>query len=189
MNMPQLPLAKDRKSLISILPVLFAAMVTALSIISAAHASTPLQTGLGQIPLAPPGVPVMAGFGSFSNNSDEDVVVVSAKSNSFEKVEIHQTTVENDVARMRKIKELVVPAKETVELKHGAMHLMLKNPVAELTPGQHVLIELNLASGDKVTAHFEVMEGLHMKHKDSHDMKKMDHNDTDKKHEGHKLNN
>lgn len=189
MNMLQLPLAICRKSPVSLRPVLFAATMTALSIISVAHASTPLQTGLGQIPLPPPGVPAMAGFGRFSNSSDEDVVVVSAKSDAFEKVEIHQTTVENDVARMRKIKELVVPANGTVELKHGATHLMLKNPVAELAPGQHVLIELNLASGDKVTAHFEVMEGLHMKHKDSHDMKKMDHNDTDKKHEGHKLNN
>lgn len=172
------------KFVFSLLLVLFAG----LTMTFAASASTPLHTGLGQIPMAPPGVPVMAGFGSFTNKSNEDVVVLSAKSDAFEKVEIHQTTVENDVARMRKLKELVVPANETVELKHGAMHLMLKNPVAELTPGQHVLIELNLASGDTVTAHFEIIEGMHMKRKDGHDMKKMD-GGGDKKHEGHKLNN
>lgn len=164
-------------------------LLITMVIASQALASAPLQTSLGKIPLPPPGVPVMAGFGNWTNNTNQDVVVISAKSSSFEKVEIHQTTVKDDVARMRKMKQLVVPANASVELKHGGLHLMLKKPLVDLAVGQHVVIELNFESGDSVSAHFEIAEGMHMQHKKGHDMKKMKHRDKDEHHNGHSVKN
>ncbi len=191
-------LAGTRRSRSYSVLTLLAAMLL-LAFLSSARAAEPLQSTLGKILLPPPGVPVMAGFGSFTNKTDEDVVVVSANSESFELVEIHITTVENDVSRMRKLKELAIPAGATVELEHGGMHLMLTDPATELLPGEHVIINLNLATGESVMAHFEIVKGLHMQHKHGTDKKKMSHGNMSKptkhddkamkKHEGHSANN
>ena len=43
----------------------------------------------------------------------------------FGKVELHETTVEDGVARMRPLDSLVVPPGETVVLERGGKHLML----------------------------------------------------------------
>ena len=43
----------------------------------------------------------------------------------FEAVEIHESMLEDGVARMRRISELVIPAHATVTLQSGGLHLML----------------------------------------------------------------
>ena len=58
-------------------------------------------------------------------------------------VEMHETTVEDGVARMREIPALEVADGETVVFERGGKHLMLMKPVG--TPG---MITLNFYSDD-----------------------------------------
>lgn len=75
-----------------------------------------------------PGARVSAGFLSLANNTDEAISISAVGSPQFEVVEIHESLLEDGVARMRRITELVIPAHETVTLQRGGLHLMLLRP-------------------------------------------------------------
>ena len=72
-----------------------------------------------------PGRGMSAGYFVLSNNTDQDIRITGAKSPQFGSVQIHETTVEDGVARMRRIDALLVPAKGKVTLERGGKHLML----------------------------------------------------------------
>ena len=72
-----------------------------------------------------PGRMMSAGYLVLTNNTDEAIVINGVTSPQFGAVEIHQTTLENGISRMRQIEELVVPAHGSVTLERGGRHLML----------------------------------------------------------------
>lgn len=72
-----------------------------------------------------PGRPVSAGFLVLSNNTDADIRITRVASPQFGAIEIHETRIEEGIARMRKLDELVVPAHGSVALERGGKHLML----------------------------------------------------------------
>jgi len=63
----------------------------------------------------------------------------------FGAVELHESTVEDGVARMRAIPELVVPAHGTATLERGGKHLMLMAP-----GGDSDDVSLNFYDGDQL---------------------------------------
>ena len=69
-----------------------------------------------------------AGYLSFTNNTSETITISRVASPDFESVELHETTVENGVARMRALPELEIPGGGTVILQRGGKHLMLMRP-------------------------------------------------------------
>jgi len=94
------------------------------------------------------------------NPKDAPVVIVKTGSDAFKRVEMHLTSIEGDIAKMRKQAELVVPAGGSLELKHGSYHLMLMKPLAELVAGDTVVITLELASGVSQAVEFAVAESM-----------------------------
>lgn len=72
-----------------------------------------------------PGRHMSAGFFVLSNNTTEAIHITSVTSPQFESVEIHETTFEGGISRMREIEELLVPAEGSVTLQRGGKHLML----------------------------------------------------------------
>ena len=72
-----------------------------------------------------PGRQMSAGFLVLTNNTGEDIFISSVTSPQFASVEIHETTIEDGIARMREIEELLVPANGSVTLERGGKHLML----------------------------------------------------------------
>jgi copper(I)-binding protein len=72
-----------------------------------------------------PGRQMSAGFLLLTNNTDEDVRITRVTSPQFGAIEIHETRVEDGIARMRELDELVVPARGSVRLERGGKHLML----------------------------------------------------------------
>lgn len=95
----------------------------------------------------PPGARVAAGFMLLVNPGAADVILTGASSEAFGHIEIHESVVENDVAKMIKQSELVIPAGESVELKHGSYHLMLMNFKAPLEADQEIPVMLETSSG------------------------------------------
>lgn len=72
-----------------------------------------------------PGRAMSAGFLVLTNNTQEDIRITRVTSPQFGAVEIHETRIEDGIARMRAIDALVVPARGSVTLERGGKHLML----------------------------------------------------------------
>ena len=72
-----------------------------------------------------PGRHMSAGFLVLTNNTGEAIHITRVTSPQFESVEIHETTIEDGISRMREIEKLLVPANDSVTLERGGKHLML----------------------------------------------------------------
>lgn len=75
-----------------------------------------------------PGRSMSAAYLTLTNNTDADIKITKVASAQFKSAEIHESSVEQGVAKMRRIAELAIPAKSSVQLKPGATHIMLMHP-------------------------------------------------------------
>ncbi|MDJ0391544.1 copper chaperone PCu(A)C [Roseomonas sp. E05] len=83
------------------------------------------------------------------NEGGAPVRVIGASTPAAEGVEIHESVVENDVARMRPRPDgVAVPSGGTVRFEPGGLHLMLMKPYADLKAGQSFTLTLRLDSGE-----------------------------------------
>ncbi len=92
-----------------------------------------------------PGMKMSAGYLSLTNNTDAPIRVTRVSSPQFASVELHESTVEDGVARMREIPELVVPPRGAVTLERGGKHLMLMRP-----SGDSDNVSLSFYDGDEL---------------------------------------
>lgn len=92
-----------------------------------------------------PGRTMSAGYLTLSNNSREMIRVSRVTSAHYESVQLHETTIEDGVARMRSIPVLEIPAGQTATLKRGGKHLMLMRPT-----GSSETVSLRLLDGDNL---------------------------------------
>ena len=100
-------------------------VVAALLLTACGAPQPPLVASDVEITQPMPGRHMSAGFLVLTNNTDADVRITHATSPQFGAVEIHETTIEDGIARMRELDELVVPAGGSVTLERGGKHLML----------------------------------------------------------------
>lgn len=110
----------------------------------------------GWIRLVPGGMPMHAGFGRIENGCETPVAIVAASSSAYDRVELHRSTLENGVSRMRAVPELRIAAGKAAVLQPGGLHLMLMRPGSELAPGDRVRISFELADGGRLDGEFEV---------------------------------
>lgn len=92
-----------------------------------------------------------AGYLSFTNNSKDVISISHVVSPEFEDVEIHESLLEDGVAKMRRIEELSIPARSSVSLQPGGKHLMLMRPTGALDT-----VSLSFYSGDTLLLSVEV---------------------------------
>lgn len=76
--------------------------------------------------------------------SDRDAAVVAAGSPAAARVEMHSTTTEGGVMRMRALPRIELPAGKTVKLAPGGTHLMLIDVKQPLKPGDKVPLTLSV---------------------------------------------
>ena len=96
-----------------------------------------------------PGQQVAGGFMKIENKGAADQLI-SASSPASSEVQLHEMAMEGNVMRMRQVKEVVVPAGGTVELKPGGLHLMFMNIKTPLTAGETVTVKLKFAKAGEV---------------------------------------
>ena len=89
------------------------------------------------------GMPMAAGYLQIDNRSGSDIRITRVSSPEYGKVEMHETVVEDGIARMRAIPALEIADGETVVFERGGKHLMLMQPV-----GEPRTITLNFHAGD-----------------------------------------
>ena len=115
-----------------------------------------------------PGVKIAAGYMVIRNVAAKPDRLVGASSPSAEKVEMHVTVKDGDVARMREVKGYDVPAKGAFELKPGSAHLMFVNIKAPFKQGEKIPVVLRFEKAGEVKTEFHVgriTTGPHDHHK------------------------
>ena len=76
-----------------------------------------------------PGMPMAAAYLDITNQSGTAIRITSVTSPDYELVEMHETTIEDGVARMRAIPALEIEDGDTVTFERGGKHLMLMRPL------------------------------------------------------------
>ena len=82
-----------------------------------------------------------AAYMTITNNGDEDDTLVEVQADFANVTELHETTIEDDVARMEMVGEFEIPAGETIELAPASKHVMLMELQSDLVMDESV--ELN----------------------------------------------
>lgn len=88
----------------------------------------PLTVTNVQIPPLVPGRQMGAAYLQFTNNSSEDIRITRVDSPQLESVEMHESLLDNDIARMVQLPEVVIPAGQSLLFEPGGKHLMLRYP-------------------------------------------------------------
>ncbi|MBD0860885.1 copper chaperone PCu(A)C [Gordonia sp. zg691] len=94
-----------------------------------------------------------AAFGELTNDTDQEIRVVSASSPAAGRVELHEVVASDTGAMTMRPKDggMAIPANGTSTLRPGGDHLMLFDLPAAITPGQEVTFELTLSDGSTTT--------------------------------------
>jgi copper(I)-binding protein len=74
-------------------------------------------------------MPMAAGYLDITNRSGTSISITGVSSPDYESVEMHETIVEDDIARMREMPALEIENGETVVFERGGKHLMLMRPI------------------------------------------------------------
>lgn len=90
-----------------------------------------------------PGKQMSVGYMTFDNNSGQPIAIDSVTSPQFARVEMHETVIENDVARMESITSLVIDPRSRVVFEAGGKHLMMSGPLTQAKAGMPVTIEIH----------------------------------------------
>ncbi len=90
-----------------------------------------------------PGMKMSAAYLSLANNSDEAIRISRVASAQYASIQLHETRIEDGVARMRAIPVLEIAAGESVTLERGGKHLMLMRPT-----GSSDTVSLQFLDGD-----------------------------------------
>ena len=101
-----------------------------------------------------------AAYMSINNLGDQQITIIGASAvMAANNVELHKSFVdEKGISRMTSIDKIVVPAKSTVELTPGAIHIMLFDLKKNLVAGDKFNITLKIENMDPITVETIVKE-------------------------------
>tara|TARA_Y100000389_G_C17468770_1_gene528273 strand:- start:4158 stop:4592 length:435 start_codon:yes stop_codon:yes gene_type:complete len=74
-----------------------------------------------------PGKSISAGYVTFINNTNLLIELTQVISPDFESIEIHESILDEGIAKMQRVNSLQIEANSKLKLDHGGKHLMLKN--------------------------------------------------------------
>lgn len=128
----------------------------AVACLTACEQTTKAPVVVADIEITPPrpGSGMSAGYLEIRNNSKEPLAITRVESPQFGKVELHESIVEDGIARMRPLASLDIAPGQATRLERGGKHLMLMAPVADA--GQ---VTLNFYAGDLLIVSVEARVG------------------------------
>jgi protein SCO1/2 len=107
---------------------------------------------------AHPDAVVNAAYMTLVNVSSADVTLVKLRSPAFEKVELHEMSMEGGMMKMGQLNEVIIPAAGQTRFEPGGMHLMLHGPKSHLSAGQTVDLTLTFSSGREQAVAVKVLD-------------------------------
>jgi copper(I)-binding protein len=132
-------------------------LVTAVAILVAACSieRVPLVATDVSIKQPMPGMQMTAGYLTLTNNTTQAIKISQVTSAQFGSVEMHESVVEDGMARMYPLGELMILAGKAIVFEPGGKHLMLMRPVGEFEAvtlefraGKAIVLTLNVALSD-----------------------------------------
>jgi len=124
------------------------AVLSAITVFSAAYADSHLTVRDAWVTAAPPNARVIAGYMTIENRSDKAVTLIEVSGSRFKRVGIHRTEMQGDIMKMSPQEELLIPARGAVSLQPGNYHLMLIGPESVPIKGDKVDLRLHFDNGD-----------------------------------------
>lgn len=103
-----------------------------------------------------PGKPASAAYFALTNRGGADSLVQVTSSSGT--AEIHSTSMDEGIMRMRKLDRLPISAGETVKLEPGGTHVMLTGLREPLVAGQKVELTLRFAKAPQQTIAAEIRD-------------------------------
>jgi len=98
--------------------------------------------------LAPmPGSSAGVAYFKIENRSETTITVSRIDSPQYNDVEMHETTIEDGVSRMRPVESIRIEPASSVNFMPGEKHLMLMRPSASVVPGSPVTLEFHYDFG------------------------------------------
>jgi len=123
------------------------ALALQLLLAACTHAEAPLRVSDAWLRTMPAGASNTAAYMTIENRSREPRRLTAVTSPQFARAELHETRIEDGMARMRSVETLDLPPDTRVALAPGGLHLMLFDPVAPLAAGEHATLRLQLDNG------------------------------------------
>lgn len=149
--------------------LLAALSLSAVALAAHAHSFTLGELTIGH-PYAratAPGQPAGGAYLSVRNAGAAGDKLVSASADVSKSVELHEMKMDGTVMRMREVSGIEVPAGQAVELKPGALHIMLMGLKAPLKQGDTFPLKLRFEKAGEVTVTVNV-EGPGASHEMKH---------------------
>ena len=98
----------------------------------------------------PPGMPMMGGFMTVKNKGTDAISISNISSPAFKSIELHETIMQDGMAKMREVTDMRIPAGESLILEPGGKHMMLFSPLHPLSAGDKVHFQLATDSGQPI---------------------------------------
>ncbi|QRM44641.1 copper chaperone PCu(A)C [Rhizobium sp. BG4] len=106
---------------------------------------------------APTAAPVVAAYLVLQNSGTIGDRFVGGSTNDAKRLEIHETTTFDGVAKMRRLTEgVLLGAGEIIELKPGGIHLMIVEPTRQFVAGEKVSVTLEFEKAGNIDVQFLV---------------------------------
>ena len=102
------------------------------------------------------GMPMGVAYLAIANHGKSADALIAASSPAAARVEIHQTSLVDGVARMRPLTEVPIAAGASVKLEPGGIHLMLVDLKAPLTPGKAMPLTLEFRDAGRISVNLDV---------------------------------
>jgi len=103
-----------------------------------------------------PGMAMGVAYLSITNHGKSSDALVGASSPVADKVEMHETSIVDGMARMRPLSEIVIPPGATVKIEPGGIHLMLVGLKAPLERGKTAPLVLEFRHAGRITVQLGV---------------------------------
>ena len=128
-------------------PVL--AMVLLLSACSSDTA--PLSVSDVAIARPKPGMQMTAGYFTLTNHTSKAIAITEVRSPQFGSVQMHESVIEDGIARMVDLDDFILNPKSTVKFRPGGKHLMLMQAGENLDD-----VTLNFHTGESIALSINV---------------------------------
>ena len=106
--------------------------LSALLMVACSQTQSPLSASDVVVTQSVPGMPMSAGYFKLTNNSGQAISISHVTSPQFASVQMHETIIKDEVARMVPLEMLNLQPGETVNFEPGGKHLMLMRPADDI---------------------------------------------------------
>ena len=127
--------------------------------VAAAPASGALEVLAPWVRPAHEGARATAGYFELANGSDAERRIVAVEADFANVVELHESSEEDGVMRMRPIDAVIAPVGGGAKLEPGGKHVMFIDLAQPLAEGDSVSFTLIFANGERRTINAEVKRG------------------------------